>query len=119
MKRLLSLMCGFLMLVFAATPLWGVEDSPLLTGDPYLIGAGDVLYISVWKDEAQTKTVVVLPDGTISLPLIGQVMAEGKTVSQLKEEIRQKVSQFVPDPVLTVIVHQVNKHADICYRQGQ
>jgi len=101
-------MCGFLMLVFAATPLWGVEDSPLLTGDPYLIGAGDVLYISVWKDEAQTKTVVVLPDGTISLPLIGQVMAEGKTVSQLKEEIRQKVSQFVPDPVLTVIVHQVN-----------
>jgi len=108
MKRLLSLICGFLLLVAAATPLWGAEDSPLLTGDPYLIGAGDVLDISVWKDEAQTKTVVVLPDGTISFPLIGQVIAEGKTVSQLKEEIKQKVSQFVPDPVLTVIVHQVN-----------
>ena len=101
-------MCSFCLLMFAAAPLWGAEDAPLLTGEPYLIGAGDVLDISVWKDEAQTKTVAVLPDGTISFPLIGQVMAEGKTVSQLKEEIRQKVSQFVPDPVLTVIVHQVN-----------
>ncbi|MBU0965454.1 MAG: polysaccharide biosynthesis/export family protein [Proteobacteria bacterium] len=94
--------------MFAASPVPAVEDSPLLTGDPYQIGAGDVLDISVWKDEAQTKTVVVLPDGTISFPLIGQLMAEGKTVSQLKEEIKQKVSQFVPDPVVTVIVHQVN-----------
>ncbi|MCG2748942.1 MAG: polysaccharide biosynthesis/export family protein [Desulfobulbaceae bacterium] len=108
MKRLLSLMFVFCLLLFAVTPLLAAEDSPLLTGDPYLIGAGDVLDISVWKDEAQTKTVIVLPDGTISFPLIGQLMAEGKTVSQLKEEIRQKVSQFVPDPVVTVIVHQVN-----------
>ena len=108
MKRLLSLMCGFCLLLFAVSPVLAAEDSPLLAGEPYLIGAGDVLDISVWKDEAQTKTVVVLPDGTISFPLIGQFTAEGKTVSQLKEEIRQKVSQFVPDPVVTVIVHQVN-----------
>jgi polysaccharide export outer membrane protein len=108
MKRLLSLMFSFCLLMFTVIPVQAAEDSPLLTGEPYLIGAGDVLDISVWKDEAQTKTVVVLPDGTISFPLIGQLMAEGKTVSQLKEEIKQKVSQFVPDPVVTVIVHQVN-----------
>lgn len=108
MKRLLSLMCGFCLLLFAVSPVLAAEDTPLPAGEPYLIGAGDVLDISVWKDEAQTKTVVVLPDGTISFPLIGQFTAEGKTVSQLKEEIRQKVSQFVPDPVVTVIVHQVN-----------
>ncbi len=108
MKRLLSLMCGFCLLIFFVSPVLAAEDSPLLAGEPYLIGAGDVLDISVWKDEAQTKTVVVLPDGTISFPLIGQFTAEGKTVSQLKEEIRQKVSQFVPDPVVTVIVQQVN-----------
>lgn len=108
MKKLLSLMCGICLLMFAVAPLWAAEDTPLLAGEPYLIGAGDVLDISVWKDEAQTKTVVVLPDGTISFPLIGEVVAEGKTVSQLKDEIRQKVSHFVPDPVLTVIVHQVN-----------
>lgn len=108
MKKLLSLMCGICLLMFAVAPLWAAEDTSLLAGEPYLIGAGDVLDISVWKDEAQTKTVVVLPDGTISFPLIGEVVAEGKTVSQLKDEIRQKVSHFVPDPVLTVIVHQVN-----------
>ena len=108
MKRFMNLICSFCLVMLIAAPLWGGEDSPLLPGEPYQIGAGDVLDISVWKDEAQTKTVVVLPDGTISFPLIGQVVAEGKTVTQLTEEIRQKVSQFMPDPVLTVIVHQVN-----------
>ena len=108
MKRFMNLICGFCLVLLIAAPLWGAEDSPLLPGGPYQIGAGDVLDISVWKDEAQTKTVVVLPDGTISFPLIGQVVAEGKTVAQLTEEIRQKVSQFMPDPVITVIVHQVN-----------
>jgi polysaccharide export outer membrane protein len=108
MKRYLGLICSFCLALLLASPAGAAEDSPLLSGEPYLIGAGDVLDISVWKDEAQTKTVVVLPDGTISFPLIGQVVAEGKTVVQLKEELRQKVSQFMPDPVLTVIVHQVN-----------
>ncbi len=108
MKRLLGLFYGLVILLVCISPLQAAEDTPLLTGDPYLIGAGDVLDISVWKDEAQTKTVVVLPDGTIAFPLIGQLMAEGKTVSQLKGEITQKVSLYVPDPVVTVIVHQVN-----------
>ncbi|MBI5556855.1 MAG: polysaccharide biosynthesis/export family protein [Deltaproteobacteria bacterium] len=108
MKRFVSLVCGFCLLLLITVSLSGAEESPLLSGEPYELGPGDVLDISVWKDEAQTKTVVVLPDGTISFPLIGEVMAAGKTVGQLKEEIRQKVSTFVPDPVLTVIVHQVN-----------
>ncbi len=74
----------------------------------YLIGPGDVLNISVWKDEALTKDVIVLPDGTISFPLIGLLKAEGKTVAQLKAEIEEKISQYVPEPVLNVEVKQVN-----------
>jgi polysaccharide export outer membrane protein len=74
----------------------------------YLIGPGDALEISVWKDEALTKDVVVLPDGTISFPLIGLLKAEGKTVAQLKEEIEEKISQYVTEPVLNVEVKQVN-----------
>lgn len=108
MKKLRSLLYGLILLLVFVTPLRASEDTPLLTGTTYLIGAGDVLDISVWKDEAQTKTVVVLPDGTIAFPLIGQLIAEGKTVAQLKEEITQKVSLYVPDPIVTVIVHQVN-----------
>ncbi|MCK5230230.1 MAG: polysaccharide biosynthesis/export family protein [Desulfobulbaceae bacterium] len=108
MKRFMCLMICFWLLP-ACAPLQNVENyagSP--NGEQYRIGAGDVLDISVWKDEAQTKVLVVLPDGAISLPLIGRVMAEGKTTVQLKEEITQKVSRFVPDPVVTVIVQQAN-----------
>ena len=74
----------------------------------YLIGPGDVLNISIWKDEALTKDEVVLPDGTISFPLIGLLKAEGKTVAQLKAEIEEKISQYVTEPVLNVEVKQVN-----------
>ena len=74
----------------------------------YLIGPGDVLSISVWKDEALTKDVVVLPDGVISFPLVGLMKAEDKTLAQLKAEIAEKISQYVKEPVLNVEVKQVN-----------
>jgi polysaccharide biosynthesis/export protein len=74
----------------------------------YLIGPGDVLGIEVWKDPALTRTVVVLPDGRISVPLIGEIAAGGKTVARLKKEIEQKISRYVPEPVLTLEVKQSN-----------
>ena len=106
MKRF-SCWLSFLFLLLVSVPVAGAEEN-VLVAESYTIGAGDVLDISVWKDEAQTKTVIVLPDGTIAFPLIGQVVAAGKTVGQLKAELSEKVSQYVPDPVLTVIVQQVN-----------
>jgi len=84
-------------------PVWAEEEN----GD-YLIGPGDVLDISVWKDETLTKSVVVLPDSRISYPLIGEVSAGGKTVAQLKKEIQEKLSPFVPDVTLSLEVKQVN-----------
>jgi polysaccharide export outer membrane protein len=83
--------------------VWAGEED----GD-YVIGPGDVLDISVWKDETLTKSVVVLPDGKISFPLIGQVVASGKTVAQLKKEIEKKISPYVPDVTLSFEVKQVN-----------
>jgi polysaccharide export outer membrane protein len=74
----------------------------------YLIGPGDVLEISVWKEEALTKNLIVLPDGKINFPLIGEVVAAGRTVGQLKNEIATRLERFVPDPVLSVGVQQVN-----------
>ncbi len=74
----------------------------------YFIGPGDVLEISVWKEEALTKNLVVLPDGKINFPLIGEVVAAGRTVGQLKNEIATRLERFVPDPVLSVGVQQVN-----------
>ena len=76
--------------------------------DDYLIGAGDVLEISVWKDPALTRQVVVLPDGTIAFPLVGQVSAAGKRVETVKQEMEKKLKRFIPEPDLSLIVQQVN-----------
>jgi polysaccharide export outer membrane protein len=78
-------------------------------GTGYTIGPGDVIYISVWKNEELTKLLTVLPDGKISFPLIGELMAEGKTVAELKKEVEERLSpRFILNPVLTVEVRQVN-----------
>jgi polysaccharide export outer membrane protein len=67
-----------------------------------------VLDISVWKDPALTRTVTVLPDDMIWFPLIGEVAAGGRTVAALKAEMEQKITPFVPDPILSIGVRQVN-----------
>jgi len=77
-------------------------------GEGYIIGAGDVLNVSVWKEDALTRTVTVLPDGRISFPLIGEVKAEGKSLSRLKGEIEEQLTRYVPDVVLSLEVAQVN-----------
>ena len=76
--------------------------------DDYLLGPEDILEISVWKDEALTKEVVVRPDGKISFPLVGDIQASGRTTKQLQEELTKEISEYVPDPVVTVMVLQVN-----------
>ena len=74
----------------------------------YIVSPGDLLEISVWKEEALTKVVTVLPDGKISFPLIGEVVAAGRTRAQITEELTERLTPFVPDPVVAVDVKQVN-----------
>ncbi len=74
----------------------------------YVIGVGDVLQVSVWKDAELTRQVTVLPDGVIAMPLIGFIQAAGKTVTALGEEIVARISKFMPDPILDVSVIQSN-----------
>jgi polysaccharide export outer membrane protein len=74
----------------------------------YIIGAGDQIGISVWRDENLTRTVVVLPDGKIYFPLIGEMVAGGKTVGQLKQELEKKLARYVSDTGVTVEVKQSN-----------
>jgi len=106
----------FFFMVLSSLPVWGESGKSsaqsmaaaeeILT--TYVIGPGDVLGIEVWKDPALTRTVVVLPDGRISMPLIGELVGGGKTVAQLKKEIEDKISRYVPEPVLTLEVKQSN-----------
>lgn len=74
----------------------------------YLIGPGDVLDISVWKDEALTRSCVVRPDGVFSFPLIGDVQAAERTAAQIKDEMEKKLDRYVPGVTLSLEVRQVN-----------
>lgn len=79
------------------------------TGDPnYVIGAQDVLDVSVWKEPDFSRTVPVRPDGKISLPLLNDVQASGLTPSQLAAEVTKSLNKFVTSPQVTIIVTQIN-----------
>jgi polysaccharide export outer membrane protein len=74
----------------------------------YRLGIGDLLLVSVWKDESLTRQVPILPDGTITFPLIGQVNADGMTLAQLKAELTKRLTVYIPGVVLSVQVMQLN-----------
>lgn len=76
-------------------------------GPDYRIGPEDVLEISVWKEEGLKKEVLVRPDGGIAFPLAGDMEAAGKTAEQLQQEITQRLSKFMADPVVSVAVTKV------------
>jgi polysaccharide export outer membrane protein len=74
----------------------------------FIIGPGDVLNISVWREPDLSKNVTVRPDGKISLPLTNDIQASGFTAIQLKEIITEKLKSFVTDQNVTVTVEAVN-----------
>ena len=78
--------------------------SSVVAGAAYLVGPNDLLNIYVWKEAELTQDVTVMSDGRITFPLIGEVVAEGRTLSQLKEDITQRLQNFVTAPEVTVIM---------------
>lgn len=77
-----------------------LRSNPGITS--YIIGPGDQLGVAVIDFEEFTQDQIVLPDGTISLPLVGPVMASGKTLEVLQAEITQRLSNFLVEPVVEV-----------------
>lgn len=70
----------------------------------YVIGAGDSLNIIVWRNPELSTIVPVRPDGKLTTPLVDELVAQGKTSSQVAREIEKRLSAFVRDPVVTVVV---------------
>jgi polysaccharide biosynthesis/export protein len=81
---------------------------PTPKDEPFRIGREDMLEVSVWRDADLSRLVPVRPDGYISMPMIGEVKAEGKTPVQLSEELKEKLKPYVQEPKVTVIVREVN-----------
>ena len=87
--------------------------SPTKTKDAlpvYKIGPGDVLIVSVWKEEGLQQEVLIRPDGGMSFPLAGDLHVGGKSVEQLQKLIADKIKKYIPDPVVTVTVRQIQNN---------
>lgn len=73
----------------------------------FVIGPEDVLQISVWRNDAVSRVVPVRPDGMISLPLINDVQAAGRTPNQLRDLLTKRLAEYIPSPEVSVIVTEV------------
>lgn len=76
--------------------------------EPFRIGREDVLDIAVWRDPDLSRTLPVRPDGFISMPMAGEVKAEGKTTFELSEELKSRLAPYIQQPKVTVMVREVN-----------
>ena len=101
----LAIVVGFLAaagLAQAQAPAGNARASP--DAASYRVGPEDVLEISVWREDTLKKEVLVMPDGNVSYPLIGEVQAAGRTVREIREEITKRLDKYIPDPVVSVTV---------------
>lgn len=73
----------------------------------YKIQPGDLMEISVWREDYLEREVIVQPDGKISFPLVGTVNAGGTTIEAVQALVAQRLTQYIPDPVVTVSIKEI------------
>lgn len=78
--------------------------------EAYRIGVDDVVRVAVWQNPDLNVTVPVRPDGRISVPLVGDVVAGGRTPEEVAAEIKTALEKFVRNPQVTVIIDQLRSH---------
>lgn len=107
-----SILAGLLVLVlahpatsFAQGRQAAAPAAPVDQG--YTVQPGDVLEISVWKEPDLQREVIVRPDGAFSFPLADEINAVGKTVVQIRAELTERLTRFIPDLVATVMVKEI------------
>lgn len=76
--------------------------------EPYTINPGDLLEISVWKEPDLQREVLIRPDGAFSFPLSGDIVAIGRTVEAIRQELTARLESLIPDLVVTVTVAEIN-----------
>lgn len=90
--------------------LWAPARPAAAVDSDYMINAGDVLQITVWKEDGLDRETLVLPDGTITFPLIGTMKAAGKTPADVQAQIKTALKKFIPDASVTVSIKAALGH---------
>jgi polysaccharide export outer membrane protein len=78
------------------------------TAQEYRLHAGDQIDISVWGEDQLRRDTIIRPDGRVSFPLAGDVVAAGRTVSDVRKEIESKLKAYISEPVVTVTLSNLN-----------
>jgi polysaccharide biosynthesis/export protein len=120
--RLISVICALLVIAVGAGTVGAQPKTaaappakapaapapgPAISAEQYKIGPEDLIAVSVWKNDAMSRTVPVRPDGMISLPLLDDVQAAGLTPMQLRDVITKRLTDYMPAPEVSVIVNEV------------
>lgn len=78
--------------------------------DRYVLGATDVVQVSVWRNEDLSVSVPVRPDGKISVPLVGDVQASGRTPTDLANDIEEQLARYIREPNVSIVVTSMGSH---------
>ncbi|MEA2091162.1 MAG: polysaccharide biosynthesis/export family protein, partial [Campylobacterota bacterium] len=99
-----------LMVMILSWSLVGVGLVSPAAADDYVIGAGDVLQVSVWGASEFSIETPVRPDGKMTLPAVGDVVAEGFTPEQLSKKLEEMLRKFIKRPIVTLSVTQITNN---------
>jgi polysaccharide biosynthesis/export protein len=94
--------------IWALALMWYGAGAAAQTIPDYTLHPGDQLDIAVWKEPDLTRTTLVRPDGKFSFPLAGEINAIGRSVAQVQQEIENKLKKYIPEPVVTVTLKEVD-----------
>jgi len=109
--RLFMVAIGFMMVLGCATASReALDEAAKPVSKEFLLGPEDVLEVTVWRNQDLSRTVVVRPDGKISLPLIGDVQASGLSAAQVAAKIAARLTEFKENPNVSVSIKEVNSY---------
>lgn len=91
--------------------------APASAADTYVIGASDTITVTVWKEPTLSSSLLVRPDGMISMPLLGDIQASDMTPLELADLIQTKLKKFIQDPNVSVVLTQI--HSKVIYLLGE
>ena len=105
-----GVLLGMSMGCATVVPKEALEEAARPVSKEFLLGPEDVLEVTVWRNQDLSRTVVVRPDGKISLPLIGDIQASGLNASQVAAKIAARLAEFKENPNVSVSLKEVNSY---------
>lgn len=98
MRSAVNFMSGKVFVLFLAV-VGLIPVTVVAVDDSYLLQAGDLIEVSVWKEQDLQRELLVTPDGMISFPLVGHMQAEGLSVQDLNVKMIEKLAKYIPDQI--------------------